>query len=53
MTYEEYLFQLREKSIKDTEQSQKFEKPNFKINAKAFFCFFQNQMVFKYIESSF
>lgn len=29
------------------EQSQMFGKPCFKINKKAFVCFFQNAMVFK------
>lgn len=29
------------------EQSQMFGKPCFKINGKAFICFFDNQMVFK------
>ncbi|MCE3076915.1 hypothetical protein [Chryseobacterium gwangjuense] len=34
-------------SLKDAEQSQMFGKPCFKINGKAFICFFQNEMVFK------
>lgn len=33
--------------MKDAEQSQMFGKPCFKINGKAFICFFQNEMVFK------
>jgi hypothetical protein len=31
----------------NAEQSQMFGKPCFKINGKAFICFFQNEMVFK------
>jgi hypothetical protein len=33
--------------ISDAEESQMFGKPSFKINKKAFFCFFENEMVFK------
>lgn len=33
--------------IEQSEQSQMFGKPCFKINGKAFICFFQNEMVFK------
>jgi hypothetical protein len=32
---------------KNAERSQMFGKPCFKINGKAFICFFQNEMVFK------
>lgn len=35
------------KKIKDAEQSQLFGKPCFKINGKAFICFFKDNMVFK------
>lgn len=33
--------------ISDAEESQMFGKPCFKINKKAFVCFFENEMVFK------
>ena len=33
--------------LKGAEQSQLFGKPCFKINGKAFICFFKNEMVFK------
>jgi len=33
--------------MQGSEQSQMFGKPCFKINGKAFICFFQNDMVFK------
>ncbi|HSD13939.1 MAG TPA: hypothetical protein VLB74_04765 [Flavobacterium sp.] len=33
--------------IEGAEKSQMFGKPCFKINGKAFVCFFQNEMVFK------
>ena|ERR1700741_2714435 len=33
--------------LKKAEQSQMFGKPCFKINGKAFVCFFENCMVFK------
>ncbi|HZV68982.1 MAG TPA: hypothetical protein VFG10_05535 [Saprospiraceae bacterium] len=35
------------KSLKKAEQSQMFGKPCFKMNGKAFCCFFENSMVFK------
>ena len=35
------------KSLPDSTESQLFGKPCFKINGKAFVCFFQNEMVFK------
>src|SRR4051812_49214305 len=47
MTKEETLYTAIGKKIKGTEQSQMFGKPCFKINGKAFICFFQNEMVFK------
>jgi hypothetical protein len=34
-------------SIKSAEKSQMFGKPCFKINGKAFICFFEDCMVFK------
>lgn len=34
-------------SLEDATESQLFGKPCFKINGKAFVCFFQNEMVFK------
>jgi hypothetical protein len=47
MTTEEKLYTDIGQKIKDAEQSQMFGKPCFKINGKAFICFFQNEMVFK------
>ncbi|MES2134375.1 MAG: hypothetical protein V4506_18655 [Bacteroidota bacterium] len=47
MTKEETLYTTIGQGIKDGEQSQMFGKPCFKINGKAFICFFQNEMVFK------
>ncbi|MEO8148203.1 MAG: hypothetical protein ABI723_11220 [Bacteroidia bacterium] len=47
MTEEEKLYTAIGQKIKDAEQSQMFGKPCFKINGKAFICFFQNDMVFK------
>jgi len=35
------------RAIKDSEESQMFGKPCFKINKKAFVAFFENEMVFK------
>lgn len=35
------------KAIEDAEESQLFGKPCFKINKKAFVCFFEDEMVFK------
>ena len=35
------------KSLPNAIESQLFGKPCFKINGKAFMCFFQNEMVFK------
>jgi len=43
---QEFYIQIGLK-LKDTEQSQMFGKPCFKVNGKAFICFFQNEMVFK------
>jgi len=47
MTKEQELFIKIGQKLNDTEQSQMFGKPCFKINGKAFVCFFQNEMVFK------
>ena len=47
MTKEETFYIAIGQKIKDAEQSQMFGKPCFKINGKAFVCFFQNEMVFK------
>lgn len=33
--------------LENTEQSQMFRKPCFKISKKTFTCFFQNEMAFK------
>ncbi|MCL2289484.1 MAG: hypothetical protein FWC34_02090 [Bacteroidetes bacterium] len=47
MTNQEPLFLSIGKTIPQAEQSQMFGKPCFKINGKAFICFFQNDIVFK------
>ncbi|PSL49912.1 hypothetical protein CLV51_1011252 [Chitinophaga niastensis] len=47
MTAEESFYISTGQKIKDAEQSQMFGTPCFKINGKAFICFFQNEMVFK------
>lgn len=47
MTEEQEFYINIGQSLKDAEQSQMFGKPCFKINGKAFICFFQNEMVFK------
>ena len=47
MTDEQELFSEIGLSIKNAEQSQMFGKPSFKVNGKAFTCFFQDEMVFK------
>jgi hypothetical protein len=47
MTKAEKLYIETGKGIEDAEQSQMFGKPCFKINGKAFTCFFQECMVFK------
>jgi len=47
MAKEETFYIAIGQKIKDAEQSQMFGKPCFKINGKAFVCFFQNEMVFK------
>jgi hypothetical protein len=47
MSEEEILYLLIGKSIPNSVKSQLFGKPCFKINGKAFICFYQNAMVFK------
>ena len=47
MTKEETAFISTGQKMKGAEQGQLFGKPCFKINGKAFICFFQNEMVFK------
>jgi hypothetical protein len=47
MTKQEESFISAGLTIKKSEQSQMFGKPCFKINGKAFCCFFENSMVFK------
>lgn len=47
MTEEETLYTEIGQQLENAEQSQMFGKPCFKINKKAFVCFFQNEMVFK------
>ncbi|MEO6301591.1 MAG: hypothetical protein ABIP51_00335 [Bacteroidia bacterium] len=47
MTKEETLYIEIGQKMQSAEQSQMFGKPCFKINGKAFICFFKNEMVFK------
>ena len=47
MTKEETFYISIGTKSNEAEQSQMFGKPCFKINGKAFICFFQNEMVFK------
>jgi hypothetical protein len=47
MAKEEILYLSIGQGLKGAEESQMFGKPCFKINGKAFACFFQNEMVFK------
>jgi|GEM_PF-345337 len=47
MTTEEKKYAEIGLSIENAVQSQMFGKPCFKINGKAFVCFFQNEMIFK------
>lgn len=47
MTTERKLFQRIGANLKDVQVGNLFGKPCFKINGKAFICFFQNEMVFK------
>ncbi len=47
MTEEQQHYTAIGNSIKGAVESKLFGKPCFKINGKAFICFFQNEMVFK------
>ncbi len=47
MTKEETLFESIGSNIDTAERSQMFGKPCYKVNGKAFVCFFQQEMVFK------
>ena len=47
MTEAQELYLRIGNSLPDTIESQLFGKPCFKINGKAFVCFFENEMVFK------
>jgi hypothetical protein len=47
MTKEETLYIAIGQKLRNAEQSQMFGKPCFKINGKAFICFFNGEMVFK------
>jgi len=47
MNREEEKYHQVASKIENAEQSQLFGKPCYKINKKAFCCFFQNEMVFK------
>lgn len=47
MTEENEYYLKIGNQLKDAVESQLFGKPCFKINKKAFLCFFQNEMVFK------
>ena len=47
ITEEEALFNSIGESIKNAVKGQMFGKPCFKLNKKAFICFFRSAMVFK------
>lgn len=47
MTQEEILYLEIGEKLENAISSQMFGKPCFKINGKAFICFFENAMVFK------
>lgn len=47
MTKEQELYTEIGLNLKDSVESQMFGKPCFKINGKAFMCFFENAVVFK------
>ncbi len=47
MTKQETLYTAIGQKLKGAELSQMFGKPCFKVQGKAFCCFFQNEMVFK------
>lgn len=47
MNEQQELYVKIGQKLKSKEESQLFGKPCFKVNGKAFICFFQNEMVFK------
>ncbi len=47
MTEEQVVFEEVSSQLEGAIKSQMFGKPCFKIEKKAFVCFFQNEMVFK------
>ncbi len=47
MSEQEKLFREIGEKLKDSIKGNLFGKPCFKVNKKAFVCFFQNEMVFK------
>ena len=47
MSLEQNKFESIGQQLEKTIQSKLFGKPCFKINGKAFVCFFENEMVFK------
>ena len=47
MNQEEEKYHQAATAINGSERSQMFGKPCYKINKKAFCCFFENEMVFK------
>ena len=47
MTEAETLYNSICEALPEAQKSQMFGKPCFKINKKAFVCFFQDEMVFK------
>ena len=47
MTDQEKLFQEIGTSLENSNQGNLFGKPCFKVNKKAFVCFFEQEMVFK------
>jgi hypothetical protein len=47
LSYEELMFTSIGQKFPEAVHSQMFGKPCFKINGKAFICFFQEEMVFK------
>ena len=47
MKENEQAYHTAAKKIDNATESQLFGKPCYKINGKAFCCFFQNEMVFK------
>ncbi len=47
MTEQENYYMLTGKNLVNAVQSQMFGKPCFKVNGKAFMCFFQEEIAFK------